>query len=547
MAGLDVGLTTQLRAIGIVRWHLFVNSLRSIRGRLNLVSRGLASLLIVGAAIGGATTLGAVAWGMVNEHQLQWLSVPFWMIFFFWQLFPVMATAFTQNIDASSLLRFPLSYPGYFLVRLVYGALDIATALGLTWSAGVLIGISAADLRLAPWALLAVASFVVFNLALARMVFVWIEHWLSTRRSREVMGVLFLLMMICFQVAGPVLGRYSRWPAPHKLTVLAKLLPLERSLPPGLAAGLVTKATQGQHSSAIFSAVLLAAYTAGALWVLHLRLHGQYRGEGASVGEKPKTAGPVYGGASVRRGWRLPLLPGPVSAVYEKELRYFSRSGPMLFTLVMPVIMVFVLWGGRRALMGQQTNFVFPVGAAYCLLVMTNIVYNSFGGDGGGIQFFLFSPISFRQIAAAKNLAQLTVLALDVSILWLGVRLVFQPPRLRVLAFTFAWLLFATPINFTAGNLLSIFSPKRIDYAVFGRQRASESTILISLALQLILLGMGALSLGIARHYHSLWAATGFLSALALPSITAYFIFLSRIGGIALSRRDVLTAELCKA
>jgi hypothetical protein len=187
------------------------------------------------------------------------------------------------------------------------------------------------------------------------------------------------------------------------------------------------------------------------------------------------------------------------------------------------------------------------VGAAYCLLVMTNIVYNSFGGDGGGIQFFLFSPISFRQIAAAKNLAQLTVLALDVSILWLGVRLVFQPPRLRVLAFTFAWLLFATPINFTAGNLLSIYSPKRIDYAVFGRQRASESTILISLALQLILLGMGALSLGIARHYHSLWAATGFLSALALPSITAYFIFLSRISGIALSRRDVLTAELCKA
>jgi hypothetical protein len=62
MAGLDAGLATQLRAIGVVRWRLFVNSLRSIRGRLNLVSRGLAALLIVGAAIGGATTLGAVAW-----------------------------------------------------------------------------------------------------------------------------------------------------------------------------------------------------------------------------------------------------------------------------------------------------------------------------------------------------------------------------------------------------------------------------------------------------------------------------------------------------
>jgi hypothetical protein len=38
-----------------------------------------------------------------------------------------------------------------------------------------------------------------------------------------------------------------------------------------------------------------------------------------------------------------------------------------------------------------------------CLLVMTNIVYNSFGGDGGGFSL-PFSPISFRQIAAAKNL-----------------------------------------------------------------------------------------------------------------------------------------------
>ena len=269
---------------------------------------------------------------------------------------------FYQNIDASSLLRFPLSYPGYFLVRLVYGALDIATALGLTWSAGVLIGISAADLSLRPgrcWPLPASWCSILR----------WPEWFLygsstgsQTRRSREV-GVLFILMMICFQVAGPVLGRYSRWPAPRKLTVLAKLLPLERSLPPGLAAGLVTKATQGQHSSAIFCAGLLAAYTAGALWVLHLRLHGQYRGEGASVGEKPRTAGFVYGGASVRRGWRLPLLPGPVSAVYEKELRYFSRSGPMLFTQSLPVIMVFVLWGAVR-LDGTADKFRFPCGAA---------------------------------------------------------------------------------------------------------------------------------------------------------------------------------------
>lgn len=547
MAGLNPDVAAQLRAIGILRWRLFVNSLRSVRGRLNLVSRSLAALVVLAAAFGGALTLGAVAWGMTNEHQLVWLAVPFWLIFLFWQLFPVMATAFTQNIDASMLLRFPLSYPGYFLVRLIYGALDIATALGITWCLGLLIGISAADFKLAPWALLAIGSFVLFNLALARMIFVWIEHWLSSRRSREIMGVLFLMMLIGFQLAGPVLGRYSRRPTPQRVAVLTKLLPLERSLPPGLTAAVITDATKNRDSSALVSLALMAGYGAITLGILHLRLRGQYRGENPSQGDKPRVASVLKNGGAIRHGWRLPLLSGPVSAVYEKELHYFSRSGPMLFTLVMPVIMVFVLWGGRRALMGQQMSFVFPVGAAYCMMVMTNIVYNSFGGDGGGIQFFLFSPISFRRITAAKNLAQLTILALDVSILWLGIRFVFHPPRLRVIALTMAWLLFAVPLNFAIGNLLSVYSPKRIDYAVFGRQRASETTILISLAAQMALLGVGALALFVAHHYHNIWAGTAALTALAFPSILSYFILLRRVDRIVSQRRDVMTSELCRA
>ena len=546
MAGLNPDLGAQLRAVGILRWRLFVNSLRSMRGRLNLVSRALAALVVLAAAVGGGITLGAIAWGMTTEHQLKWLSVPFWLIFLFWQLFPVMATAFTQNIDASSLLRFPLSYSGYFLVRLIYGALDIATVLGLSWSLGLLVGVSAADLSLAPWALLAIVSFVIFNLILARMIFVWIEHWLSTRRSREVMGVLFLVMMIGFQLAGPMLGRYSRRPTQQRLAVLARLMPLERSLPPGLTAGMLANATSAGNSSELFFLGWMGAYTMGALWILHLRLHDQYRGQNPSSGERPRAA-KVQNGETIRHGWRLPLLSGAVSAIYEKELRYFSRSGPMLFTLVMPVIMVFVLWGGRRALMGQQMNFVFPIGAAYCLLVMTNIVYNSFGADGGGIQFFLFSPVSFRHITAAKNLAQLTILVIDVAILWLGVGFVLQRPRFSVLALTVAWLLFATPLNFSIGNLLSVYSPKRIDFAVFGRQRASETTILVSLAVQMVLLGTGALSLVIARHYHTLWAAVAALAILALPSIVSYYIFLGRVDRIALARRDVLTSELSRA
>ena len=543
MAGLNPDLGDQLRAIANLRLRLFINSLRSIRGRANLVSRGIGTLLVLGAGIGGAFALSVTAWGIFTQGQPVWLDLLFWLVFLFWQLFPVMATAFTENIDASALLRFPLSYPGYFLVRLIYGALDIATVLGLCWSLGLFLGIAAARPSVAAWAALVMAMFVVFNILLARMVFVWIEHWLSRRRSREVLGVLFILVMIGFQTAGPLLGRYSNRPASQRLQALVRLIPAERLLPPGLAASSIENAAAGMKSESAGALLLLLLCGAIVFSFLNRRLRAQFRGENPPGSGKPRAQQKDV----VRPGWRLPGLPAPIAAVFEKELHYFSRSGPMLFTLIMPIIMVFILWGGRKGLFEHHSGFVFPIGAAYCLLIMTNIVYNSYGGDGGGIQFFFVSPASFRQIAVAKNLAQVAILALDVFILWLGVRVIFEPPKLRVVALTIAWYLFAAPLNFTVGNLLSIYTPKRIDYATFGRQRAAESTILASFAVQLSALGIGAVAVLVGRHFGSLWISSSLLFLLAAPSLLAYFIHLQRIDRIALNRREVLTTELCRA
>ncbi len=99
MAGLKPASGAQLRAIALLRWHLVVNSLRSVRGRLNLVSRAFGGLLELGTGvIGGSALFLAAAWATTGDHDhLQWLAVPFWIVFLFWQLFPVMATAFTQN------------------------------------------------------------------------------------------------------------------------------------------------------------------------------------------------------------------------------------------------------------------------------------------------------------------------------------------------------------------------------------------------------------------------------------------------------------------
>jgi ABC-2 type transport system permease protein len=278
--------------------------------------------------------------------------------------------------------------------------------------------------------------------------------------------------------------------------------------------------------------------------LVHLRLWDQYRGANPSEGEKRQQR---IANSAITRGWSFPGIRGPLAAIYEKEIRYFSRSGPMLFTVLMPVVVVLVVWGGRKGILTHQAGYALPVGAAYCLLLLSNVVYNSFGGDGSGIQFFLTSPVSFRKIAAGKNLAHLTILALDVFILWIGIRVVYQPPGLEAIALTFAWFLFALPTNLAVGNLLSLYSPKRIEYATFGRQRPSESTIVVSLLVQMGSIAIGALAIFISHRYSNLWIATLILLALAVPAVAGYIILLLRLDRIVIRRREVLATELCKA
>jgi ABC-2 type transport system permease protein len=533
----------QLRAVIILRSRLFINSLRTVRHKMNLVSRIVGAFLVLGAGLGGGFAIAVVSWEITKAGRIEWLTIPLWVIFMFWQLFPIMASAFNENFDASNLLRFPVSYGSYFVVRLAYGALDIPTALGVSWSLGIFTGVFAADVRLAFWAAAAIGLFVALNVLLARGVYVWIEHWLLRRRSREIMGILFFLGVIALQLIGPIAGRYSDSAAKPHLHVPAALLLFQDKLPPGLTGFVLAQADHQLYGGAALSLVLLAAFCAGAFLLLHVRLRKKYRGESPSEGEARR---PQVTSSAISRGWSLPGFPGSLAALYEKEIRYFSRSGPLLFTLIMPLVVVLVVWGGRKGILTHQAGYALPVGAAYCLLLLTNIVYNSFGADAAGFQFYLTSPVSFRQIAAAKNLAQLTVLAIDVFILWIGIRVVYQPPALDAIALTVAWYLFAIPLNLAVGNLLSLYSPKKTDFATFGRQRPSETTILMSLLVQMGSIAIGALAIFIAHRYSNLWIATIAILVLAVPALVGYFFLLSRLDRIVLRRREVLATELCR-
>jgi ABC-2 type transport system permease protein len=540
----------QLIAIAALRWRMFVNGLRSKRGKMELVSRILVTAAFALGGLGGFTAATGFAWYFVSQSKAEYLATLFWPIFFFWQVFPVMATAFTNNPDSSELLRFPLNYSSFFLIRLAYGFFDPASALGCLGLFGILLGVSFASPVLFPWTLLVVLTFALFNLVLMQTVFAWLERWLAQRRTREIMGVLFILVMLSFQLIGPMMERFEKKSRPELGNATRIAAQVQAVLPPGLAADAIAQVSRSHFVIGLSSLLFLATLTAAIGALLHIRLRAQFRGENLSeAAARPVVAQPQ----SLQVGWNLSGFSPPVAAVFEKEVRYLARSGPMLLTLVMPIFMLVVFRLGpmnpmrQSNFLGRTPDMAFPGAAAYALLVLTNLVFNSFGGDAAGVQFFYASPVHFRQIVLGKNLTHASILVANTALAWLAVSYFYGTPHLAVTVATVAGLLFAVPLNFAAGNLLSIYSPKKRDFATLGRQNVSQTTVLMSLGLQIVIVGIGVAAFAVARWYKNLWIAVLIFLVLAAISIPIYVIVLRRIDGIAIQRRETLLAELCRA
>jgi len=550
-AAFSVQPRMQLAAIAELRWRLFANALRTRRGKLELVSRVLISFAFAIGGLGGSFVMAAATFFFISEGKPGMIAVLMWPIFFFWQAFPIMATAFTSNPDSSDLLRFPLGYRSYFLVRMAYGAIDASTALVGLWCLGILTGVVLTKPILFPWAVLVLLTFATFNIFLNQMIFAWVERWLAQRRIREVMGVFFVLLMLSFQLIGPLLGHFGRQTHPEAQRVFEIVASVQAILPPGLAADAIAQGIYSQIPVAFSSFALLCGFVLITSYFLHMRLRAQYRGENltevAAVAAVPQNR-------ALPLGWNIPGLGSPVAAVIEKEFRYLLRSGPMLLTLIMPIFVLLIFRLGamnpaRRTsgFLQRTPDMAFPVAVAYTLLMLTNLIYNNFGGDAGGIQFFYAAPVRFKEIVLGKNLTHAAILIAETFVAYLAVSFLYGPPSIEITLATLAALLFAAPVNFSAGNLLSIYSAKKLDYSKFGRQRASPMTGLLSLIVQVAIVGIAASAFFTARHYGKVWVATIFLLVLSGISFWLYGIVLSRIDQFALERREELMAELCRA
>ena len=542
----------QYAAIAWVQLRTFINSLRTRRGSLEFGAQVLVFFFFCLIAGGPAFGLGFGAWAAAAHGRFLGIALELWVLLLSWQFFAALAPALGgQNPELGHLLRYPVSFGSWIALYLIYGLAAPSTLIGIVWAIAIAIGISVARPDLLLWTILTLALFVFFNLLLARTILAWIERWLAQRRTREIVTAIFLFLALAAQVFNPV---YHQNPHSHPFSdvrkqdvdrVADRVMNVQRFLPPGLAVNAIQRMAQHDPLYALEDLLWLGCYTLAAGSLLGLRLQSESRGENLS--EAPRRR------ATATRKLGRPALDfaGPIAAVIEKDLRYLLRSGPMLYNLAAPLVMVFVfggaLRGGSQFTSSIRLEYALPIGMVWAFLGLARLISNNLGMEGDGLQFYFLSPTPMRTVFLGKNFLYLALFLLEAVLISAVVIYRFGFPVPSVAAATLAWLLFAIPANFAIGNLLSITMPYRINMARMRREPGSVGNNLTSFCTQFGVLAVGAIVIAPCAIIGEPWLPVPIFLVLAAASFFLYLRVLGSVDRMVQSRMDSLTLEVMKA
>ncbi|HVZ85304.1 MAG TPA: hypothetical protein VG893_16625 [Terracidiphilus sp.] len=547
----------QYKALAAMRTRLLVNRLRSNEGIFELGAQTFRYVIYGFMGLGLAAGAGFASYALAAHGYWAAMPVVLWAMCVVWQAVAVALASFQDQFDLSTLLRFPMGFGSYYLLCVLFSTLDIASILGMLGSLGILVGVSSARPDLLGWSLACIAVFAAFNVLLTRALLAWLDRWLAKRRSREILSAVFLLTVVALQLVNPALHSNNAGEAVGRnlyaithgggsasLRSTAALIDqVQAWLPPGEAAGVLEYAGPRRHAepgTALGALGALGLYVMAAGGVLALRLRAEFHGE--NLGEAPKRA------TAGQRASLHTLLPGtgPITAMMEKDLRTLMRSIPQLYALFVPLLMVYLIANLFRHGAPHALQYMLPVCMAYTLLGFAQLMYNNLGAEGPGIQMLFLAPAPVRRVLLAKNLLHaLLFVAVGISgavlsSLRLGI------PSLPVAAVTVCWLLFALPANLAAGNVLSITMAYRVNLGRLGRQSGSQANALLSMLIQMTVLGLGVGIIALCSLFDRLWLGVPILLGCAVVAVAVWWQILRNSDQMANSRREELLARLVR-
>jgi len=559
-----------LLAVAWLRWRIFVNNTFRRRSSSKGHAVGLAlailvriivwpflALLVIGP-IGGS---GYFAWTMIAGDHPQRLAPLLAAITVLWLFVSVNGqnvAAALSSFDPSSLIRFPLRFGRYLVLRTFIGLLTPSTIVGCLALLAAAIGIGLANPELALPALAVLAVYALMNVFLTRMIGAWLERWLANRRFREIFSALMALFAVGFQFLNfqraptHAVGGRSTW----VMNLLHSSGAGLRWLPPGFAANAIIRQSHPFAALAQFSALLASTALFAAVFAirLHKQFLGEYLSEGASrsANKSPaqrrplppsragSTAGPVP--LAVRKQF-API----VSACLHKEWLTLRGNGVQMIGMLTPLVFVVIL--NRSVFAGHSTYFL-PGAIAYVLFGVLAGLYNVFGADGLGVQLYLLAPIRLRDVIVAKNLMSLSIIAAEAGMAWALVSiLTLTPIPLSTQISTILWTVFVIAVNLTLGTVRSIQAPRRFTPGQAQQRRTTPTNRTSGLLIMLVLFGSMALQFPVTflcRYFGNPWLGVWVFGPLAVVSIAAYVLLLLNADRFILAHRDVFAEELCK-
>jgi ABC-2 type transport system permease protein len=576
----DIPATTQLLAIAWLRWRMFANGFRrqAASGKtagfiLSILLRMFLWPILAFWVIGPAAGAGFLAWRAIAHHHPERLIPLLAGIAILWQFISVNGASMAATLstfDPASLLRFPLRFPRYLVLRLLLGLLTPSTMVGCLALFAAALGIAIADSSLAAAAFFVLAIYAALNIFFSRMIAVWLERWLATRRAREIFGVLMAILIIAIQYFN--FGRVKfRRPTGHPAhtTTNSWLLNFLNGnyhflnwLPPAFAANSIILAAHPfarmPALAAQFAALL--AWTALFLAAFAFRLHKQFLGEYISEGA-PRTAAVI---AAPRTHPRPPtpapagvfdqqlatnnqqLLSPSVAACLRKEWVYLRGNSNQIIAMLTPLVFVFLF---AKGMLARHPSYLLTGAIGYSMLGLLAALYNIFGADGAGVQLYLLAPVRLRDVILAKNIASLALLGAEAVLAWCVVAAVATVPiPLSTQISTFLWVIFMLFANLTLGTLRSIQAPRKITLAQARRMRSPTAGKTSGLLVLAILFGSILLQVPvtlICRHFHNPWLAVVIFAPLAAVAVAAYALLLADADRLILTHRDTFAQELC--
>src|SRR5690242_16225445 len=242
-----VGILTQIRLVAGLRWRVLRNGLRKKSNRFDLIGLIFVGLMSALFVFGLCFAFFAGAYNFLSMGRLGLLSLLFWGVFVFWQLFPIFAAGFGAGFEFRTLLRFPLNLTSFYIISLAYGLADFSALASVCWLVSMTLGAAAAKPAVLPAMLLVVTLFLLLNVTLERLVGSWIERLLSRRRTHELFFALFILSMVSLNLIEPIMRRYGA--ILRQLT--QKITPYFSWLPPSLAGKGIASAAQAHFGGLI--------------------------------------------------------------------------------------------------------------------------------------------------------------------------------------------------------------------------------------------------------------------------------------------------------